>query len=200
MAYPEIPVGTGLAIIRYTTAGGDFHAETTMGYSDDAGTPNAQTSANNIFTAWTTNAFVGVSNEVSCSQVQVIENIAGSLVEAFSTGAPVVGGITGSPLPPQVAVLCKKLSGEVGRSFRGRFYIPGVAASWADTEGDRLTSAHLTTFQTGLTAYLAALATDHLFPVILHKNTAIEPTAIVSFVVEQFFATQRRRMRKASHS
>lgn len=110
-------------------------------------------------------------------------------------------GGNGAPCePPQIAALCKKVTGQPGRKARGRMYLPGISEDGVEPIGT-LTSGYRDGWQTVMNTWKTACAAAHFTPVIFHNVNALpadpedEPTIVTAFVVDNVVATQRRRLR-----
>lgn len=105
-------------------------------------------------------------------------------------------GLLNEPmLPPNNAVLVNLGSGLVGRSFRGRIFIPGVCQEEEIDEAGQLSSTHRDQMQ-GVMNYLGALIADAGRTIrILHSGPGT-PTLVLSANVNAQIATQRRRLRR----
>lgn len=104
------------------------------------------------------------------------------------------GTAAGETLPQNCAYLVRKRTALGGRRGRGRMYVPPFWFSEAtvDSRG-YLTSAAVTAAQTRMNNWFSGSGW-----VILHApgiSATPDPTEIVSFVVQNQIATQRRRMR-----
>jgi hypothetical protein len=121
--------------------------------------------------------------------------------------APMGGTRSGSSVPPNTAVLVRKLSGLGGRRNRGRCYVPMAATAGAETEGGVLSTGERTALQTSANAWFNNLATGvppdvpPMPMVILHNEppgggVLPLPTPVVGLTVDTTLATQRRRLRR----
>lgn len=107
------------------------------------------------------------------------------------------GTATGSPVPPNVAVLVRKVTILGGRQGRGRMYIPGFTEADVDGSGN-MTGPYLAVVQGHAQATFDEFVTQGLFPVLFHDGAGpvVAPTTITAFQVDGKVATQRRRLRK----
>lgn len=100
-------------------------------------------------------------------------------------------------LPANCAVLVHKTTDRGGRRGRGRMYIPWCLAESACDEAGIITAGNLSTIQTALNGFKAALVTQNVPMVLLHSEgkTAIVPPDPVNFLIaDRLIATQRRRL------
>src|SRR5229473_1782250 len=111
------------------------------------------------------------------------------------------GGKVGTLQPINACPLVRKNTGLVGKHFRGRMYLPGTTQGDTDSTGSNLTNTALTTYQTALTAFFTAIAggTQSSLMVLLHSLVSVPPTTVTSLTVQQLYAAQRRRLRRAAH-
>lgn len=197
--YPEIPAGYLLARYHFFTPEGDNHAFILCGHHNTSGNTDADTVAHDLFVAYQGNMFFGISNQVSFADVNVTLNVGGTLTDGISDQAPVAGGDTSAPLSPQVSVLIRKITGVLGRHFRGRMYIPGVSIDKCDANLGFLNNTALGAFDAATDDWQTALGTAGYQLAILHRNVVVPPTLVTDLEVIPQVATQRRRNRKAPH-
>jgi hypothetical protein len=197
--YPNIPTGYALARYHFLTMGGDEHAYIITGHHVTVTFTTAEDLANQLFDDYSANAFFGINNSVTFQDVSVVWNDGGLLVDGISSRTPVVGGSTTAPVAPQVAVIAKKITGQIGKHHRGRMYIPGVDTSKVDAHQSNLLTAAQTAFESALQTWAAALITDGVQLALFHRNPAVSPDLVTDLIVEPILATQRRRQRKAPH-
>lgn len=98
------------------------------------------------------------------------------------------------PLPPQVATLIQKRTLTVGRSGRGRCYLPGLLSDAMVTNSGAIDSSRriaLTVMMQDLIDIADLLSVS---PVLFH-SAASDPTPITSLVCDGTVATQRNRLR-----
>lgn len=130
-------------------------------------------------------------------------------VDEYTTGFPIAGTVGGGTLePPQVAIVASLRTPYVGRSYRGRMYLPGPANEVVTT--GIFTTANKNTLQGYFDDLVAALGdggsnADYQWVVFSRKLgttvagghiTAYDLTKawpVKSVIVRQIFGTQRRR-------
>jgi len=105
---------------------------------------------------------------------------------------------TGSPgqpaLPPNNAVLIRKVTALGGRHGTGRMYVPGQIESEVDNAG-LISGASLANIQAGATGMLGDLSANDMPMYVLHDSALIAPTLVTALSVQSRIATQRRRIR-----
>jgi hypothetical protein len=196
--YPNVPAGYALVRQHMTSPGGDDHAFNIYGVHVTEDFANADLLAEALFTAWATGVMQGPSEDIIADNCAVVWNKDGTLLEGlFSGSAP--GETEAASLPVQVAVLVRKVTGQIGRTNRGRFYIQGLTAAALDTSSANLTTDALANWQGYVTTFLDQVQTTVGNMAILHRDDALLPTTVNSLEVESLLATQRRRLRKAAH-
>lgn len=135
--------------------------EMTFGIQDttDAIFGDAETFANQVFTATTTNLkpqlctvvnLVGVAFE----DVRAIPYSGATYPQTAVAGTFAAGVVQ---LPTSTSLAVKKITASLGRSGRGRLYWP-IWLSGECTDGDTVTLAHATAITTALTNWQAAVA------------------------------------------
>lgn len=120
----------------------------------------------------------------------------GPTYEAFPNTAGTDGGAL---LPPNCAVLVRKLTALGGRKGRGRAYVPGISeiSGSLDSSGT-FSTAEATVIDTAFAGLDADLLADTTFgpvqTVLLHSDSTV-PTFISGWATSNKIATQRRRLR-----
>lgn len=122
----------------------------------------------------------------------------------YDFGTPVPGEVTSAALPPLVTVNIKRLTSMLGRRYRGRQYVSGLAA--ADAENGQVTTAwaaaNAAAFErfaadvinaggTGDPDFTPCIAS--LDPTVVSPIPGIRTTDINAAVVDQTLRNQRRR-------
>lgn len=113
------------------------------------------------------------------------------LEQQYLTGLPIAGAALGDPLPPATATLISLRTVKIGKSYRGRVYLPPF------DEGQGGVTGELSQLQADLVhdqwqAFLDSLATDAFVPAVYSRklDTADE---IVLSKVDRRYRSQRRR-------
>jgi len=151
---------------------------------------------------WFTDALGAQMQQFMSSSVSAIACHARNLMQPtigydYIFPAPVGGGVAGDMLPPQDAMVVTLQTGKVGRSYRGRLYLPGLPE----------TSQVGGLFVTGLTAdvqdaiekvrymaYLGALGAFDFLQCVWSKKLS-EATVVSQYTPKGVVRTQRRRSR-----
>jgi hypothetical protein len=147
---------------------------------------------------WTANLLALTSSVVDLVETRVKMGPVATGPTFISTWA-ISGTATGSLLPPNCAVLAKKVTALGGRENQGRAYLPGITsfAASLDTSGT-FSAANALTITNAMNQLRDDLIADvtigPAFPVILHSS-ASPPTQITEWAVSNKLATQRRRLR-----
>lgn len=187
-----IPDGKGECVATFTTSGDAGPALNVWGFEwDNLTTPDDV--AASIAAIYNTEVMVGLTNTVALTNVRVVINDAGTLLEGVWTGSH-QGDVTADGASPQVAYLVRKTTGLAGREHRGRMYWPGCDEQSITASGAIAPTA-LTNLQTNADDFLAALlAADHPM-ILLHTDIGTPVDTVVSLKVDPKCATQRRRLR-----
>lgn len=120
----------------------------------------------------------------------------------YNTGLPIVGTATGLNFPPQSAILVSLRTGLIGRSYRGRAYLPPPALNQSEGAGT-ITEASAEECGIAFTALLAALQADSGVPVVASfiadgvERTTPVGTPITLVRVDERLRSQRRRAAEA---
>lgn len=138
------------------------------------------------------------ANTIILDQIQVrVLDPSDPLALDYTTGLPEGGtyspGLGGeTPEPANVTLALSTRTGLAGRKFRGRFYVPAIAAADKTTD-DRVTSPTVTAFSACIQALISAVLTSGLQLAIFHRadNTV---THVITGVVDAIIDSQRRRL------
>lgn len=197
-----IPVGYSEATFLFSRAGGTRDAMWTLGLDDELfalDTPfdiayacqqaaafgtDAPYLAANMQASWT---FKGV-------RVTKMQEV-GPWTQEFLY--PVVGTITDAAVPPNSAILVRKLVSAGGRRNRGRFFVPPVyPVEGSIDSGGNIAAGSVAILQTRYTKLFTNLTDVELKPRLFHAEAPFTPSTITGFAVQTTVATQRRRLRK----
>lgn len=112
----------------------------------------------------------------------------------FTRGTPAPGLILGDMSPPQIATLIQWKTGLVGRSYRGRTYMPPPGEAAINSAGalDATIIANLGVFATQLMT-IPATAQYAGFQLVIWSEKLLLATLVASFSIEGGVRTQRKR-------
>lgn len=143
----------------------------------------------------------GMAGDMSSSTLHVEDVKPGVLATLDYSYAAVAGSSIQANLPPQCAVLISAKTGTKGRSYRGRFYLPGPVQT-DETDG-LLSGAAVTAYTTIPTQLLSVFGPagtngDWRYAVISRysnkqKRAVPIATQVTSLALDPVIATQRRR-------
>lgn len=143
----------------------------------------------------------GMANDCACDSIWVDDVKPGTLARYVDASATVAGSSIQADLPPQCAVLYSLKTALKGRSYRGRFYLPGPVQT-DETDGAWSAGA-ITAYTTILTQLLAVFGPagsngDWRLGVISrfsNKQKRAQPiiTQVTSISLDPLVATQRPR-------
>jgi hypothetical protein len=194
----NIPVGQGLAVLRWSNLGDPEEQITTFGL-DERPEFDAHDTAVDIY-GWATSS-TSITSLAAMNQGWTFNGVTFYLQGELGTtvgvhNAPitaVVGGL--STLPTNCSLLVQKHTALSGRRNRGRFYVPAYSLSEGDINPNGvLDSAFYTTLQNRWDVFYDAIIAGGAQPVLFH-SIELDSTPITSFIVDIQIATQRRRMR-----
>lgn len=113
----------------------------------------------------------------------------------YTTGLPIAGTDTGEPGRPQDCVLASMRTEKIGRSYRGRMYLPTPAEAY--TENGNLIDTEAATLADFVVILIGLLEADGFRTGIYsqqHNGEAVTAFNVVTNVlVDQRLRTQRRR-------
>lgn len=202
-----IPVGALKTVATGTLASGEVFAHSqwfdgSSSIGSAASRASAETDINNLFandflTAGTLNLF---ANSVQWRQMLFYWYNGGSA--AAFTGQTVftgkVGTQAGATLPQQVALAVTQRTDRAGRSYRGRSYLPSLAATYAGTSG-LLSSALAQNLATAYALWLSDCLgrSPSIIPAVMSaKQSVLTPITVVD--VDTRFDVQRSRANKVT--
>jgi hypothetical protein len=192
-----IPSHYGVGSFHFIPVGGVHECIVTLGAHDTAAA-GGQDMLDAFVSAWTGTgdflAAAAMSNEWVFRNLSLLYNNAGSF-EVFDALFNRTGTIVSSSMPPNCALLIKKVTGLAGRANRGRMYMPPFSLSEGSIDKlgamAQAVADVVTSFAQSARTQMIANGHD---PVILHHSAAT-PTPIIDLVCETTIATQRRRLR-----
>lgn len=136
-------------------------------------------------------------NNIGSTESTVVKTEMRDALVAFEFSTPQDGSVSGAIVPPQVALLVKKLTGGVGRTQRGRMYLPCTLRPDDVDDSGGVKTTPLANLQGDIDDWGAAVTGDAELGelVILHSGTTELPPSIVTAInVERYVATQKRRL------
>jgi hypothetical protein len=198
-----IPPGFLHAVYELTCVGDPEPMVVTCGHEIDSVSGSSSADApDDLMQSFGDEVMPIVSSQYVLQAVTTYSGNDGPTIVNTSTLPTQVGGASNTCLPPNTSYLVRKRTDLAGRRGRGRMYVPGVPEATVDHVGI-VTASTVTVVQAAFTAWfeiLTAGAGARLYPpVVLHRTEGIgdepPPTPVLSFLVENKVATQRKRMR-----
>jgi hypothetical protein len=173
--------------MAYITWGCDFR---------DAG-GDFQGAVDDVRTAWAGSMHLQMDNSVMIGPVTArVGTDSGEPIVYTDSIAPAMGAVTGSVLPPAVALLVHKRTSRGGRRGRGRLFIPWCLQGANVDEAGVISGARMTSLSTALAAWRTALVTASVPMVLLHgtgQSTLGGPDVVTALFPDNRVASQRRR-------
>lgn len=122
------------------------------------------------------------------------------VIDVYTTGLPISGSLTDAPLPAQDAPILSLRTGNIGRSYRGRMYLPPVAESEVN---QNLTLARADDYAEQAAGLFKAINSSIAYDatVVVWSPTLATSTPVTEVKADIYIRTQRRRTsRPASYS
>lgn len=196
-----IPVGYGQASFIHTSNEGTPPFVCTLGLNlGDAG-GDFVLAANQAAACWATEIMPAMDSNITFERVSLLIGADGPSGSVDSDIAPVAGGRSIEGLPWSLSAIARKQTTDLGRSGRGRMFVPGVVAPSEVNQAGGISSTRRTTLQAALTDFYDALvagdeAGPSLPPVLFH-NPGVEPspTAITGLSLAPLVGWIRKRIR-----
>lgn len=194
-----IPVGFAEASVIYESTQGTGPFVTTFAV-EVVNHPDVEPAqiANNIHTLWANNFKAVTSNAAIIDRVELAVGLPGGTSgSVVSSSSPVQGTFTGQMAPVTCAAILRKSTAYLGRSGRGRCYLPASVPSDQVSFGGQLTTSYRANLATKWQAFLAQMWTATEFePIItylLHNDPAQEPSVFTSGGVAEKVGYIRKR-------
>lgn len=109
----------------------------------------------------------------------------------YTTGLPIVGTAGDDPSPPQTAPLVSLRTANIGKSYRGRVYLPPLAEQFVDASSN-ISAGNAGSIRDNFQGLLNLLSVDSFTPVVYSKKLGLG-TNITLVKVDTKIRTQRRR-------
>ena len=196
-----IPAGFGSCAWEITSADGTSPFITTLGVEVDPVEDPADV-ANKLFDAYATTLLAQTGNTFSLDRVILTIPVGdGTVGTVESNLVPDAGSLSGERCSLSMAMLVNKRTSGIGRTSRGRMFLPGIIPQGAVDSSGLMLTATVTAYQIVVDNFLDALnGTGGAFPiatppVLLHSDEVRAPTPINALTVSQKVGSLRRRIR-----
>lgn len=195
-----MPTAAGYADCSYQLSLGGFVRPAYVTFGVDPTDTDPAIVASSLLGAWNDAGSLNtiMDSQVTMTQVRVSMGTdagGGDLVYVLNTS--VVGGKSGSSLPPNCALLFKKTTARGGRRGRGRMYLPWALDETLIDETGAIPTPTVTAATAAALVWRLALNSRGCPLVILHapgKTATGAPDPVTSMVADRLIATQRRRL------
>jgi hypothetical protein len=117
-----------------------------------------------------------------------------AVVLQYVVGLPIVGTASGDDLPPGSSVVASLRTGRVGKSYRGRMYLPTFTEAFCNADGN-LTSGDALSLADGVVTLIRAINAIVIGdPVVdVYSRVLSSGEAVTDVKVDQRIRNQRRR-------
>lgn len=207
-----MPTPPGFADISYEFGRGDMTRKSYLTFGVDPTATDPSAVAASCIAAY--NAAGGLKNimdfNVNLTGCRVSLGTDGTEDIVHFSSANLPGVRSGTATPPNVSLLVHKKTSRGGRRGRGRLFIPWALSNTDIAENGQISAGILSTYQGILADWLAALNTQGVPMVLLHresepwdpvKETGVRnpttpgpPTAVHTLTADALVSTQRRRL------
>lgn len=113
----------------------------------------------------------------------------------YTSGLPIAGSSGDTNPPEEVALLISLRTANIGRSYRGRVYLPGVKQSSYDDDTGRWKAAEVNTILDNFVGLQGALNADRLVAVVWSPKLQLA-TDVSSIKADLIPRSQRRRNKR----
>lgn len=171
-----VPEGYGLASIVFTAGDGTAPYVTTIGLDISAAGSAFVSAADNVLASYI-DAFQGVTAEdlrIDRVSLYVGSDTSPGSVDSIASGE---FGLNEQDMAPvAMSLIVKKITADLGRSGRGRMFIPGILSDADVDQGGHVEPGSITSYQTKVNTFFTNLLTAdpamELIPVLLHSETS----------------------------
>lgn len=194
-----VPIGFGVATLTFSTTGSPHNSQITFGFNDEfGGTP-----ANINAVLWNALSQTGkpfqqtnMSTEWAITQFSTFHRraLGGDQVVDFFPSAW-VGQAGTLPIPMNSAFIVNKNTGQAGRKFKGRMFVPPCGANESAVNGAGIIDSATLSTQNGKWAAFQAQAITGFVELFLLHNDATAPTEILTLPMSNKVGTLKRRLR-----
>ncbi len=191
-----IPPGYAAISMPFAHSGLARRAFITFGVKNNTGQTTPQSIANAVFTAAaaTTSLLSRIDADVVMGPVIAAVGQDGGAPLSGEGANTQAGGLVGSSVPSNVAVLIKKTSATGGRIGRGRSFLPWAVDEATVDQVGIIAVSQVALIQTAVTNFLNNLSTGNVPMVILHSTALSLPPLVTALTPDRLVATQRRRL------
>jgi len=174
-------------------------------YNVDVGaepTVPVMTTVAEVFKLWFTTYLAPITHIATSLEAIEVTDISSASDDGiiYTTGLPIAGTSSGDPLPNNVTVATKLLSGLTGRSRRGRKFFVGMSDNNITADRQHISGAMQTALQTAFTELLNAITAESWTWVVTSLISGGVPrteglnTAIISVATNAVLDSMRRRL------
>lgn len=117
-------------------------------------------------------------------------------IQSYTTGLPIVGASATEEYTAQAAPIVSLRTANIGKSYRGRVFLPPVAEGFVGTSA-RLNAGEAADIAQQFQDLLDSLAVDAFTPVIWSRKLGIG-TEVTAVFVDEWLRTQRRRQARTA--
>lgn len=185
----DIPTGWAQVTLGWSGPTDTGKAATVLAF-DVATVADFATVAAHVASAFADQLVPLLDSSWSCDTITVVDN-----EFSFQQTYELAGTRSGDCPPPSVCVLVKKIGATRGHANRGRNYWPGFVHTGDLDEQGNIAGSRFISLSNAFHDFGSDMAANGLYPVILHNDPDLAPTAVIAGSVSPKVATQRRRLR-----
>ena len=117
------------------------------------------------------------------------------IIRTRSLSPGVAGTASGEALPGETAPVISLRTASIGKSYRGRMYLPPVGEALSDGQLSTSTQDDIETYFETLMTTMASVGT--LMPVVVYSDALNVATEVTHVLVDRRIRAQRRRQQRA---
>lgn len=197
----NIPTGFAEASFVYTSNEGTPPFVTTLGIDlRPSANPDPVAVANVLHTVYGDTIMSITDADLILDRVSLFLGSSGPSGSVDSTNAPRVGGRTSAGLPWSLSAIARKNTERIGRSGKGRMFLPGVVSPTEINQAGQIIGSRRTAIDAELDDFFNALDSGFPsgYPPVLFHNTGSSddvPTPVLSFSCAPLVGWIRGRIR-----
>lgn len=186
-------------VVAFTSgASGKGLSFTINGLQNDLTAPTMSAIGDDVKAWWDTGVGGGAAYKSYCPDETSLTEVTlrrmdplEPLIQSYTTDLPIAGTSAGDPYAPSVATLVSIRTPNIGKSYRGRIYLPGVSESFVGTNGT-ISAVDAEDIAEGIAGLFSSFTVDDLSPCVWSRTLGIG-TEWSQVYVDRVLRTQRRR-------
>lgn len=192
----NIPIGYSQVAFHHSGEALSGEAICTIGLFHEA-SPSFQSAFDDVSLAWAESFLPHMHPSYRYEKLTAVTPTEGGLLSFESVAGNNPGTSAGTALPPNVAILLRKVTGYAGKANRGRMYLPGVTGeALSGSNKAELSAFTLTNLNLAAASFLGLVIDALCVATLLHQvGIPDPPRQLTDLNPATRLATQRGRLR-----